>query len=111
VSGLEYVALATHLLRRVRLADADAGTWEAADLQWWWRKPRRSDGVDQVFWIDDAGPVAAVVLTDWERAWGCDCILVPGTTAGPPLAAVWARAHGDRRPGAAGGGRDAGSRR
>jgi ribosomal protein S18 acetylase RimI-like enzyme len=92
VSGLEYVALATDLLRRVRLADADAGVWEAADLQWWWREPRRSDVVDQVFWIDDTGPVAAVVLTDWKRAWGCDCILVPGTTAGPSLAAVWARA-------------------
>jgi ribosomal protein S18 acetylase RimI-like enzyme len=87
-SGPEYLALATDLLHRVRLADADAGLWEAADLQWWWRKPRTSDEVDQLFWIDDAGPVAAVILTDWGRVWGCDCILVPGM----PAAAVWGSA-------------------
>ena len=34
-SGLEYLALATELLQRARLADAEAGVWEAADLQWW----------------------------------------------------------------------------
>ena len=33
-SGLEYLALATELLQRARLADAAAGLWEAADLQW-----------------------------------------------------------------------------
>src|SRR6266568_5242024 len=89
-SGLEYLALATELLQRARLANAKAGLWEAADLQWWWRTPRRSDAVDQLFWIDDDGPVAGVVLTDWGRAWGCDPIVVPG--AGVPLAAVWSRA-------------------
>jgi hypothetical protein len=62
-SGFEYVILATQLLQRARLADAEAGVWEAADLQWWWRTPRRSDAVDQLFWIDDDGPVAGV-LTD-----------------------------------------------
>src|SRR3989441_9217193 len=56
-SGLEYLALATELLQRARLADAEAGLWEAADLQWWWRTPRRSDSIDQLFWIDDEGPV------------------------------------------------------
>ena len=89
-SGLEYVAVATELLRRVRLTDAEAGLWEAADLQWWWRTPRRSDAIDQLFWVDDEGPVAGVVLTDWGRAWGCDLILVP--SAKVPLAAVWTRA-------------------
>jgi ribosomal protein S18 acetylase RimI-like enzyme len=68
-SGLEYLTLATQLLQRARLADAEAGVWEAADLQWWWRTPRRSDEVDHVFWIDDDGPVAAVRLpTVWARA-------------------------------------------
>jgi predicted N-acetyltransferase YhbS len=90
-SGLEYLALATELLQRARLADADAGVWEAADLQWWWRTPRRSDAIDQVFWIDDEGPVAGVVLTDWGRAWGCDPIVVPGVST-VPLPTVWARA-------------------
>jgi GNAT superfamily N-acetyltransferase len=90
-SGLEYLALATELLQRARLADAEAGLWEAADLQWWWRTPRPSDAIDQIFWIDDGGPVAGVVLTDWGRAWGCDPIVVPGVST-VPRPTVWARA-------------------
>jgi predicted N-acetyltransferase YhbS len=90
-SGLDYLRLATQLLQRARLADPDAGLWEAADLQWWWRRPRRSDTVDQLFWIDDEGPVAGVVLTDWGRAWGCDPIVVPGNST-VPLAVVWSHA-------------------
>jgi GNAT superfamily N-acetyltransferase len=76
-SGLASLALATELLQRARLTDPEAGLWEAADLQWWWRTPRRSDAIDQVFWVDAEGPVASVVLTDWGRAWGCDPIVVP----------------------------------
>jgi GNAT superfamily N-acetyltransferase len=90
-SGLEYLALATTLLQRARLANAEAGLWEAADLQWWWRTPRRSDAVGHVFWIDDEGPVAGVVLTDWGRTWGCDLIVVPGIST-VTLPTVWARA-------------------
>jgi hypothetical protein len=90
-SGLEYLALATELLQRARLADPEAGVWEAADLQWWWRTPRRSDAIDQLFWIDDEGPVAAAVLTDWSRGWGCDPVFVPGVPT-VPLPTVWARA-------------------
>jgi ribosomal protein S18 acetylase RimI-like enzyme len=87
-SGLDYLALATELLQRARLADPEAGVWEAADLQWWWRTPRRSDAIEQRFWIDGEGPVAAVVLTQWVRAWGCDPIVVPGFS----LRRVWPRA-------------------
>jgi predicted N-acetyltransferase YhbS len=90
-SGLEYLAIATELVQRARLADAEAGVWEAADLQWWWRTPRPSDAVDQVFWMDDDGPVAGVVLTDWGGAWGCDPIVVPAISA-VSLPTVWARA-------------------
>jgi GNAT superfamily N-acetyltransferase len=93
VSGLEYLALATELLQRARLADAYAGLWEAADLQWWWRTPRRSDAVDQLFWLDDEGPTAAVVLTDWVQHWGCDLIVVPGVPT-VPLPTICARAVG-----------------
>ena len=89
-SGRAYLALVTQLLQRARLADPEAGLWEAADLQWWWRTPRSSDELDQVLWVDDQGPVAAFVLTKWQRAWGCDPIVVPG--AGIPLSSVWARA-------------------
>jgi hypothetical protein len=80
-SGLESLALTTELLQRVRLADPTAGVWEAADLQWWWRTPRSSDTVEQLFWADDVGPVAAVVLTDWGMTWGFDPIVVPGVAA------------------------------
>ena len=90
-SGLDYLSLATALLQRARLAHPEAGVWEAADLQWWWRTPRRSDAIDQLFWIDDEGPVAGVVLTDWGRAWGCDPIVAPDA-ASIPLRTVWARA-------------------
>ena len=89
--GLEYLHLATELLQRARLADAAAGLWEAADLQWWWRTPRRSDAIDQLFWIDDEGPVAGVVLTDWGHAWGFDLIVVPGVTT-VPLSTLWGSA-------------------
>ncbi len=88
-SGLEYLARATELLQRARLADPEGGVWEAADLQWWWRTPRQSDSIDQIFWIDDTGPVAGAVLTDWGRTWGCDLVVVPGTVR---RSKVWARA-------------------
>ena len=90
-SGLDALALSTELLQRARLADPEAGQWEAADLQWWWRTPRPSDAIDQRFWIDDEGPVAGVVLTDWGEAWGCDPIVVPGVSA-IALPTVWASA-------------------
>src|SRR5437588_12249448 len=90
-SGLECLALATELLQRARLVDAEAGLWEAADLQWWWRTPRRSDAIDQLCWLDDEGPIASVVLTEWGRAWGCDPIVVPALSA-VPLLTVWDRA-------------------
>jgi predicted N-acetyltransferase YhbS len=90
-SGLDYLALATELLRRVRLTDPEAGLWEAGDLQWWWRRPGRSDAVEQHFWVDDDGPVAGIVLTESKPAWACDPIVVPGQSI-VPLQAVWQRA-------------------
>ena len=50
-----------------------------------------SDTIDDLFWVDDEGPVAGVVLTDWGEAWGCDPIVVPGVST-VPLPTVWARA-------------------
>jgi GNAT superfamily N-acetyltransferase len=90
-SALDYLTLVTQLLQRARLADAEAGLWEAADLQWWWRTPRSSDAIDHLFWLDDDGPVAGVVLTDWGRTWGCDPIVVHGNSS-VSLPFVWARA-------------------
>jgi ribosomal protein S18 acetylase RimI-like enzyme len=91
-AGNERLALATPLLQRLRLADATAGVWEAADVQWWSRSPRRSDAVAMPFWVDDYGPVAAVLLTDWGATWGVDVIRVPGIA--PDIDEMWGEARG-----------------
>lgn len=78
------------MLQRVRLAEPQAGIWDAADVQWWWRKPRESDDVAQLFWVDGRGPVACVLLTTWDEFWQCDPIVVP--RADLELEAVWERA-------------------
>jgi GNAT superfamily N-acetyltransferase len=91
-AGLEALMLATELLQRARRADPLAGLWEAADVQWWWRKPRRSDEVEKLFWIDDDGPVAGVLLTSWtDDAWQCDPVVVP-RASGPEPGVLWRRA-------------------
>jgi GNAT superfamily N-acetyltransferase len=77
-SGLEALGLATELLQRARLADPGGGIWEAADVQWWWRRPARSDEREQTFWLDGDGPVAAVLATEFRGRWQVDPILVPG---------------------------------
>jgi ribosomal protein S18 acetylase RimI-like enzyme len=74
----DYLDLVTGLLQRCRLADPTGGLWEAADFQWWWRRPRASDRCGQLFWLDDAGElVAALVLTDWGKAWESEVVIVP----------------------------------
>lgn len=90
--GTERLALAPRLLQRVRLADATAGVWEAADVQWWSRTPRRSDGLAMPFWLDDDGPVAAVLLTDWTTAWGLDVLRVRDRA--PDMDELWGEARG-----------------
>lgn len=91
-AGLEALTLATELLQRARRADPQAGLWEAADVQWWWGSPRRSDQVEKLFWIDDEGPVAGVLLTSWANdAWQCDPVVVPHAS-GPEPGVVWRRA-------------------
>jgi predicted N-acetyltransferase YhbS len=77
-TGFEAVSMATVLLQRARRADPLMGLWEAADVQWWWHKPRLSDEVEKLFWLDDDGPVAATILTSPnEGSWQCDPIAVP----------------------------------
>lgn len=77
-SGLDAQELATRLLQRTRSADPDRGLWEAADVQWWWRRPSASDDVEQPFWLDDDGPVAGILLTGDRTGCQVDPIVVPG---------------------------------
>lgn len=89
--GLEALQLATQLLQRARRAHPRAGVWEAADVQWSWRAPRESDDVEKLFWVDDHGPVAGVLLTSSVSSWQCDPIIVPEAAA-PDPGVVWNRA-------------------
>ncbi|MGA9594603.1 MAG: GNAT family N-acetyltransferase [Acidimicrobiia bacterium] len=76
--GIRYLEGVTTLLQRVRTAHPTVGVYEAADYQWWWRKPRSTDSVPQLFWLDDAGrPEAAVIATDWGDSIGLDPIVMP----------------------------------
>jgi predicted N-acetyltransferase YhbS len=67
----------TTVLQRARLADPLGGMWEAADVQWWWRRPRATDELALPVWFDEAGPVAAAGLTAWEDNWQPDVFAVP----------------------------------
>ncbi len=51
--------------------------WEAADVQWWWRRPRATDELVLPVWFDEVGPVAAAGLTAWGDAWQADVFAVP----------------------------------
>lgn len=82
LSGLDALAAVTSLLQRVRAAHPTAGLFEAADLQWWWRARRSTDGVPQLFWFDEHGqPLAAVIATDWGERIGLDPLVLPDATA------------------------------
>jgi GNAT superfamily N-acetyltransferase len=77
--GIDYLEAATALLRRVRGMHPTAGLLEAADLHWWWRSPRCTDTLPQLFWFDDRGrPEAAVIATDWGDGIALDPIVMPG---------------------------------
>jgi len=94
-SGRDALLLASELLQRARLAGGRIGLWEAADVQWGWRTPMRSDTVEQSFWLDDDGPVAGVLLTSWtDERWQCDPVLVVDVPA-PAPEEVWPRAMHD----------------
>jgi len=79
--GVRYLEAATALLRRVRSAHPTKGLYEAADLQWWWRTPRSTDDLGQLFWFDQLGrPEAAVIATDWGDRIALDPIVMPDAT-------------------------------
>lgn len=76
--GLDYVGAVTELLQRVRRAHPTKGLYEAADLQWWWRTPRSTDRLPQLFWFDELGrPEAAAIATDWSDGIALALIVMP----------------------------------
>ena len=75
--GLERLDATTTVLQRARLADPLGGMWEAADVQWWWRRPRATDDLALPVWFDEVGPVAAAGLTAWGDTWQADVFAVP----------------------------------
>jgi ribosomal protein S18 acetylase RimI-like enzyme len=78
--GPAYLGLVTELLQRQRVADATAGLWEAADLQWWYTRDPHPSEEHAVFWVDSGGaPVVAAVFTQWSPTrYGCDVLGLPG---------------------------------
>jgi GNAT superfamily N-acetyltransferase len=79
LGGLERLNATTTVLQRARLADPLVGMWEAADVQWWWRRPRVTDELALPVWFDEVGPVAAAGLTAWDDTWQADVFAVPST--------------------------------
>lgn len=73
-TGADYLRLVTRLLQDRRIAHPTAGLWEAADLQWWWRRGRHEDPDDALFVLDDGRPVAAAVFTNWRTSHGVDVL-------------------------------------
>lgn len=90
-SGLEYLRLVTHLLQSARLNSSTGGAWEAADFQWWWRRDQHEDPRGQYFWVDQDGPAAAVVLTNWGERWQCDLICAEDITSSH-ASVLWSQA-------------------
>ncbi len=82
-TGLDALRAATTLLQRVRQTHPTIGLFEAADLQWWWRTPRSTDDIPQLFWFDDHDrPEAAVIATAWSDRIGLDPIVLPDASDG-----------------------------
>jgi hypothetical protein len=97
VRGREALEVLSSLCQRIRRADPQRRAWEAADLQWWWRRARTTDELGQLVMRAGGGDVsAAVVLTDFDRYCQLDVLTVPGCQPGE-LEAAWAlaadRAH------------------
>lgn len=65
-SGLDHVAAITTLLQRARSAHPTHGSFDAAEIQFWWIVPRSTDTFDQLFWLgDDGQPAAAFFVGDF----------------------------------------------
>jgi len=89
LSGVARLNATTAVLQRARLADPLDGMWEAADVQWWWGRPRDTDELLLPVWFDEVGPVAAVGLTASGDSWQVDVFALPSRI---DMHDVWAAA-------------------
>ncbi len=97
--GLGRLSATSAVLQRARLADPLVGMWEAADVQWWWGRPRTTDELALPVWFDEDGPVAAAGLTAEKVSWQVDVFTVPSiVTAEEVWTATLAAAAGQGGP-------------
>lgn len=92
-TGSTYLGRVTKLLQDVCNSHPTAGVWEATDFQWWWRKARPSDHVDQLFWRDcgNGQTVGAVTRTDWRGSTALDVVVLPSSSE-ETMTVLWLRA-------------------
>jgi predicted N-acetyltransferase YhbS len=95
LGGLDRLDATTTVLQRARLADPRGGMWEAADVQWWWRRHRPTDELALPVWFDELGPVAAAGLTAWGDTWQADAFAVPSVVDAEDVWAATLEAVGD----------------
>lgn len=89
VSGLDYLARVTALCQAIRTAHPTHGVWEAADFQWWWRVPRPTDAIDQLFFVDSSGAdMGAVIRTAWRDTTAVD-VLTHAALRNSDIDVIW----------------------
>ena len=65
-SGIDYLNTMTTLLQRMHNAHPSTGLYQAAELHFWWARPRSTDELPQIFWLDDDDlPVAGAATIDF----------------------------------------------
>lgn len=94
--GLRRLDATSAVLQRARLAGPPGEMWEAADVQWWWGRPRPSDELELPVWFDEVGPVAAAGLTADRDAWQADVFAVPGIVDAEEIFAAALQAAADQ---------------
>jgi GNAT superfamily N-acetyltransferase len=95
--GLDRLRATTAVLQRARLAHPLGDMWEAADVQWWWRRPRPTDELALPVWFDEIGPVAAAGLTAWGDTWQADVFAVPSIVPEEEVSPATLEAHTGHR--------------
>jgi GNAT superfamily N-acetyltransferase len=98
--GLDRLSATTAVLQRARLAQPLCDMWEAADVQWWWRRPRPTDELALPVWFDEVGAAAAAGLTAWGDTWQADVFSASSIVSVEDVWAATLEAHAGHRAGA-----------